>query len=215
MGWTLSGIIVKKPETQKQHSLTKIVSVILLIPALVWSFTALYSLVRNGIYSNTFLLPFSFRVHALHLLNMAIFYIIAFLIILPHRSLKNFSISLSSLFLSNAFYELIYGILFDWTSLQITLPLVVGGIIILLLLNTQFHFLTKEKKSLLRFVACFSILIAIMLTLNQTGFFTEMRLYLTGQSMNDPHNPLWIVSKILSVWMFFPLLSVKSTKPHS
>ncbi len=199
----------------KTASLRKIVSAVLLVPTLVWSFTALYSLVRNGIYSNASLFPFSFRVHALSLLNMAVFYIVIFLIILPRRPLRSFSIPLSLLFLSNAVYELIYGVLYDWTSLQVTLPFTAAGIAILSFINKRFHFLKRDEKGILRFGACFSIFIAIMLTLNQTGFFTEMRLYLTGQTTNDPHNPLWIISKALSVWMFSLLLSVRSTETLS
>ena len=194
--------------------MVKLVSLIMIIPALVWSSTALYNIVRDGIYSNTSLFPFSFRVHAFSLLNMAVFYIITFLIILPHRPLKNFSRSLALLFLSNSSYELIYGIMYDWTSLGATLPLTIVSILVLLLLNRRFHFLANGKKNLLWLVACFTILITIMLTLNQMGFFTEMRLYLTGQSMNDPHNLLWIISKFLSVWMFFPLVNAKSNRIH-
>ncbi|NWG08786.1 MAG: hypothetical protein HXX80_00475 [Nitrososphaerales archaeon] len=197
---------------RRQVQLAKIVSGILLFPALVWSLIAIDVVVKNGIYSYTFVPPLPFRIHALSLLNMAIFYVVTFLTILPHKPLKNFSIALSSLFLSNTIYELIFGILYDWTSLIVTLPLVSGGIILLLFLNGRFHFLTRDKDHLLLFILCFSTLIALMLILNQTGFFAEMHLYLTGQSMKDPHNMLWILSKVLSVWMLFPLLNVLSAK---
>jgi hypothetical protein len=42
-----------------------------------------------------------------------------------------------------------------------------------------------------------------MLMLSHIGFFAQMHLYLSGQTTNDPHNPLWILSKTLCVWMFF------------
>ena len=45
-----------------------------------------------------------------------------------------------------------------------------------------------------------------MFILNYTGFFAQVDLWLKGQTTNDPHNPLWILSKFLCVWMFFPLL---------
>ncbi len=195
--------------------LEKIVSmtlnVALLAPALMWSFIALYSFVGGGIYVNASLFPFSFRVHALSLLSMSLFYIITFLSVSLREPLKKFSIALTLLFLSNAFYELIYGVLYDWTSLQLTLPLTAVGAVVLLRIDRRFRFLRRDGNGLTRFAACLSILFAVMLMLNQMGFFAEMRLYLTGQTANDPHNLLWIISKTLSLWMFLPLLKIRAT----
>lgn len=186
--------------------LDRIVSAILLLPAVVWSVSGITSLVENGLYSYVFLFPLPVKFHTVSVLNISIFYLVTFLMIRPHRPVKNFSISSSMLFLSNAVYELIYGIFLDWRSLLVTMPLVLGGIIVLLVLNRRFDFLSKDKNRILLFILCFSGFMVVMLTLNYAGFFAEMQLYLGGQATKDPHNPVWILSKTLSVWMFFPIL---------
>jgi len=181
-------------------------SLVLLLPAVVWSVSGIKNMIENGFYSYTFLLPLPFRTHTVSVLNISIFYLVAFIMIRPHEPIKNFSISCSLLFLSNAVYELIYGIFYDWTSLIVTVPLVICGIIVSLFLNRRFHFLSNDKNRILLFIVLFGSLVTVMLTLNNAGFFAEMRLYLSGQTADDPHNPLWILSKTLSVWMFLMVL---------
>ena len=179
---------------------------ILLFPDVAWSLAGIKSLAEIGPYSYTFLFPLPLKFHTVSVLNMSLFYLVTFLAIRPLKAFKNFSISSSLLFLSNAFYELTYGIFLDWSSLRVTLPLVACGIILLVFLNRRFHFLSNDKNMILLFLVCFSSFIGVMLALFHTGFFAEMQLYLSGRALNDPHNPLWIVSKTLSVWMFFPVL---------
>jgi len=186
--------------------LDRIASVILLVPAAVWSLSGVKNLAENGFYSYTFLFPLPVKFHTVSVLNIFLFYLVAFLMIRPHKLFKNLSISASLLFLSNSVYELIYGIFLDWSSLVVTIPIVLAGIIVLVFLNRRFHFLSDEKNRILLFLLCFFIFIGAMLTLNHEGFFAEMRLYLSRQATKDPHNPLWILSKTLSVWMFFPVL---------
>ena len=204
--------------------LSKILNVILIFPAMVWSFNGINDLSKKGFSSYTFLTPFPFKSHTVSLLNIAIFYLVTFLIIKPHKPVKNFLISLSLLFLSNALYELVYAIFMcnafilapsidsltppPFGGIIIALPLVLGGIFLLRFLNRQIHFLTNDRNRIFLFLACFSSFIAAMLILNNTGFFAEVYLYLSGQITNDPHNPLWILSKTLCVWMFFPLLGL-------
>jgi len=204
--------------------LSTIVNVILLFPAVVWSVNGINNLLKNGFYSYTFLLPFALKIHTISLLNITIFYLITFLIIKPQKPVKNFSISSSLLFLSNAVYEFVYAIFFcnalvlaprfegpappPFGGIILALPLVLGGILLLRFLNLRFHFLTNDKNKIFLFLLCFSSFIAVMLMLNHTGFFAQMHLYLSGQTTNDPHNPLWFLSKILCVWMFFALLDL-------
>jgi len=186
--------------------LGRIVSAILLFPAIIWSVSGIRNLVENGLYGYTFLFLLPLKFHTVTVLNISIFYLITFLMVRPYKPVKNFSISSSLLFLSNAVYELIYGIFLDWSSLLVTIPLVLGGIILLVLLNWRFHFLSNDNNRIFLFLVCFFSFMAIILMLNQAGFFAEMQLYLSGRTTNDPHNPLWILSKTLSVWMFFPVL---------
>jgi hypothetical protein len=195
----------------------KIVDVILLLPAVVWSLIGIIDILKNGLYSYTFLLPFPLKIHTFTLLPITTFYLTTFLIIKPHKPVKNFLISSSVLFLSNAVYEFVYAIFicnanpalppFGGT---IALPFVLGGIPLLFFLNQRFHFLTNDKRKIFLFLMCFSGFIAVMLVLNHMGFFAQMHLYLSGQATNDPHNPLWILSKILCIWIFFPLLDFYS-----
>lgn len=186
--------------------LGKITSAILLFPGVVWSVAAIKSLMESGPYSYTFLFPLPVKIHMVSVLNISLFYLVTFLMIRPHKPVKNLSISSSLLFLSNAVYELIYGVFYDWSSLAVTLPLVLGGIILLVFVNRRFHFLSNGKKWIFLFLVCFCSFITVMLTLDHTGFFAQMQLYLSGGTTNDPHDPLWILSKVLSVWMFFPVL---------
>ncbi|MFH0897678.1 MAG: hypothetical protein V1850_06505 [Candidatus Bathyarchaeota archaeon] len=204
--------------------LSKILDAILIFPAIVWSFNGINDLSKKGFSSYTFLMPFLFKVHTISLLNIAIFYLATFLIIKPHKPVKNFLVASSLLFLSNALYELVYAIFMcnafmlapsigsltppPFGGIIIALPLVLGGIFLLRFLNRQFHFLTNGRKRLFIFLAGFSSFIAAMLMLNNAGFFAEVYLYLSGQTISDPHNPLWILSKTLCVWMFFPLLGL-------
>jgi len=80
---------------------------------------------------------------------------------------------------------------------------------LLFFLDRRFHFLTKDRNRILLFLMCFLSFIVVMLILDYTGFFVRADLWLKGQTTKDPHNPLWILSKFLSVWMFFPLLDFR------
>jgi len=214
-------------------NLNKIVDVILLLPAAVWSLNGIIDLLKNGLYSYTFLLPFSFKIHTITLLPSTTFYLTTFLIIKPHKPVKNFLIPFSFLILSIAAYEFVYGIFMINTLMPAphfggptptpnppgptpphpqlgpfegSILALLGGIPLLFFLNRRFHFLTNDKRKIFLFLMCFSGFIAVMLVLNHMGFFAQIRLYLSEQTTNDPHNPLWILSKILCIWMFFPLL---------
>lgn len=186
--------------------LDKVANVVLLLPGLVWSIIGVRTLAENGLFRYSFLLPLPVRFHTVSVLNISFFYVAVFLCVTRHKPLSRFTISCSLLFLSNAVYELIYGIFLDWKSLAVALPLSLGGTALLLLLNRRFHFLINDKRRILLLALCLIGLIAIMNSLNETGFFEEMRLYLRGLTAKDPHNYLWILSKTLNVWMFFPVL---------
>jgi hypothetical protein len=205
----------------------KIVDVILLLPAVVWSLIGIIDILKNGLYGYTFLLPFPLKIHTFTLLPITTFYLTTFLIIKPRKPVKNFLIPFSFLFLSIAAYEFVYGIFMINTLMPAPHfggptpphpPLVfegsilalLGGIPLLFFLNRRFHFLTNDKRKIFLFLMCFSGFIAVMLVLNHMGFFAQMHLYLSGQATNDPHDPLWILSKILCIWMFFPLLDFYS-----
>lgn len=219
----------------------KVINVVLLLPAIAWSLNGIIDLLKNGLYGYTFLLPFSFKIHTITLLSITTFYMTTFLIIKPHKPVKNFLISSLFIFLSMAIYEFVYFI-FMINIPTLTLPpqplrlpaqppsplpfplslildILVGprsilgvllGIVLLSFLNLQFHFLITNKRNIFLFLMCLSCFIVIMLVLNHMGFFAQMHLYLSRQTTNDPHNPLWVLSKILCVWMFFPLLDLRS-----
>jgi hypothetical protein len=213
-------------------NLNKIVDVVLLLPAVVWFLNGIIVLFKNGLYSYTFLLPSYFKIHTFTILSITTFYLTAFLIIKPRKPVKNFLIPFSFLFLFVAVYEFVYGIFMINTLMSAphfggpTPPLpppgpfpgpfggsilaLLGGIPLLFFLNRRFHFLTTNRNKIFLFLLCFSSFIAVMLILNYTGFFAQIHLYLSGQITNDPHNPLWILSKILCMWMFFPLLDFHS-----
>jgi len=213
--------------------LSKIVNVILLFPAVVWSVNGINDLLKNGFYSYTFLTPLPFKIHTFTLLPSTTFYLTTFLIIKPHKPVKNFLIPFSFLILSIAAYEFVYGIFMINTSMPAphfggptpphpplgpfegSILALLGGIPLLFFLNRRFHFLTNDKNRIFLFLLGFSGFIAVMLMLSHTGFFAQMHLYLSGQTTNDPHNPLWILSKTLCVWMFFPLLNLYQKSEES
>ena len=217
----------------EMKNFNKIVDAILLLPAVVWSFIGIIDILKNGLYSYTFLLPFPFKIHTFTLLPITTFYLTTFLTIKPHKPVRNFLAAFLFIFISMATYELVYGIFMINTHMFVPhfegappmrlhhrmLPFgpfegsiwaLLGGIPLLFFLNRRFHFLTSDKRKIFLFLTCFSSFIAVMLTLNHLGFFAQMHLYLSGQTTNDPHNPLWILSKILCVWMFFLLLDFRS-----
>jgi len=192
-----------------------VVSVALLLPAVVWALSGVRILVEKGLYSYTFLFPLPVKLHTVSVLNISVFYLTAFLSIRPPKPVKNFSISSLLLFLSNAVYELVYGVFLDWGSLKVTIPLVVVGAGALFFLNRRFHFLVCSRQRSLLFFSGVACLVAVMFTLNGLGFFEEMRLYLSGRAAKDPHNLLWMLSKTVGVWMFLPLLSSISVKSRT
>jgi len=190
------------------------VSSVLLLPALVWSVIGLNDLFRNGLYSYSSLFPFPFKMHTLSLLNVSMFYLATFLVVTPHKPVKNFLITCSLLFLFNAVYEFVFAVFYDWKGLMVALPLVLGGFALVLLLNRKYSFLTNDKRKISLAMLCFSSFLLLMLTLNQSGFFEQVRLYLSGQTETDPHNPLWILSKIVCLWTLFPLLRISLVGLH-
>lgn len=200
------------------------ISAILLFPAIAWSLNGINTLLKDGLYSYTSLPPFPLKIHISTLLLVTTFYLTTFLIIKPYKPLKNFLISFSLLFLSNTVYELVYAVFIcntpmltlplersaplPFSGIVLTLPLILGGILLLLFLNRRFHFLTNDKNKILLFLLYLSSFITVTFMLHYTGFFKQMTLYLSGQTTNDPHNPLWVLSKVLCVWAFFPLLNL-------
>ena len=188
--------------------LSVIVSTALLVPALVWLVIGTYALLHNGFYSYSSLFPLPFKMHSLSLLNVSIFYLVTFLGVTPREPMRNFLIVCSMLFLFNAVYELVFAVFYDSRGLIVALPLALGGGLLVLLLNRKFKFLTRDKTKISLAVLCFSCFLALMLTLYESGFFEHLRLYLSGHTAIDPHNPLWILSKIIALWMLFPLLNL-------
>jgi len=184
------------------------VSTALALPAVVWSVIGLSDLFQNGLYGYSSLFPFPFKMHTLSLLNVSTFYLVTFLLVTPHKPMRNFLITCSLLFLFNAVYEFVFAVFYDWRGLIVALPLVVGGFVLVLLLNLKYKFLTKDRRKISLAMICFSCFLLLMLTLSQSGFFEQVRLYLSGQRGTDPHNLLWILSKIVCLWMLFPLLKL-------
>jgi len=211
-----------------------LVSVILLLPAIIWLLNGIINLLGEGLYSYTFLLPSSFKIHTVTLIAITTFYITVLLTLKPHNPLRNFLVSTLLIFLSNALYEFVYFLFM--CNVHILLPpphhrhparlplpismmlsIMVGprsiiglllGMLLLLLLNLKFHFLRTDRVRILLFLLGFSGFITSMFTLNQMGFFRAVHLYLRRLTPRDPHNPIWMLSKILCIWMFLPLLDV-------
>jgi len=187
---------------------------VLLLPALAWLAIGSNDLFRNGLYSYSSLFPFPFKMHTLSLLNIGMFYLTTFLVVTPHKPVKNFLITCSLLFLFNAVYEFAFAVFYDWKGLIVTFPLVLGGLALVLLLNRRYSFLTSDRRKISLAMICFSCFFLLMLTLNQSGFFEQVRLYLSGQTATDPHNLLWIVSKMVCLWTLFPLLKISRFGLH-
>jgi len=214
----------KRFRISEMKNFNKIVDVILLLPAVAWFLNGMINLLINGLYSYTYLIPFPVKIHTFSLLPITTFYIATFLIVKPHKPVKNFVISSTLLFLSNAIYELVYAIFISphasprspFSRITLILPnlvLVLVGILLLFFLDRRFHFLTKDRNKIFLFLLCFLSFIVVMFILDYTGFFAQAYLWLKEQTSNDPHNPLWILSKILCIWMFFPLLDYYSKPP--
>lgn len=225
----------KKSRIAEGEKLDTIADVILLLPAVIWFFNGMFSLLTDGLYSYTSLIPLSFEVHTFTLLPITTLYLATFLAIKPHEPLKNFLIAFLFVFLSMAVYEFVYGIFMINT--QISAPHIGGtppmhpshrmppfgpfegsilalliGMPLLFFLDRRFHFLTKDRNTLLLFLACFLGFIAGMFILDYMGFFAQADLWLKEQTTKDPHNPLWILSKFLCVWMFFLLLDRRKAR---
>ena len=90
-------------------NLDKMIDVILLLPAVVWFINGIFSLLTNGLYSYTYLIPLPFKIHTFTLIPITTFYLTTFLIIKPHKPVKNFLIAFLFIFLSIAVYEFVYG----------------------------------------------------------------------------------------------------------
>jgi len=210
-------------------NLDKMIDVILLLPAVVWFLNGIFSLLTNGLYSYTYLIPLPFKIHTFTLIPITTFYLTTYLVIKPHKQVRNFLIAFLFAFLSMAVYEFVYGIFMVKTQTSIpysesppplhpphrlspfgpfegSIIALLIGTPLLLFLNRRFHFLTKSRNRILLFLTCFLSFIAVMTILDYTGFFAQVDLWIKGQTTKDPHNPLWILSKFLSIWMFFPLL---------
>ena len=218
-------------------NLNKMIDVILLLPVVVWLLNGIFTLLINGLYSYTYLIPFPFKIHTFTMLPVTTFYLTTYLVIKPHKPVKNFLIAFLLIFLSMAVYEFVYGIFMINTQMSAPhflsppsqhpryrmLPFgpFEGSIIVLLVgtpllffLNQRFHFLTKDRNGILLFLLCSLSFIVVMLILDHTGFFIQADLWLKGQTTKNPHNPLWILSKFLCVWMFFPLLNFYTKTPE-
>ena len=91
-------------------NLDKMIDVILLLPAVVWFLNGIFSLLTNGLYSYTYLIPLPFKIHTFTLIPITSFYLTTYLVIKPHKSVKNFLIAFLFAFLSMAVYEFVYGI---------------------------------------------------------------------------------------------------------
>ena len=210
-------------------NLDKMIDVILLLPAVVWFLNGIFSLLTNGLYSHTYLIPLPFKIHTFTLILITTFYLTTYLVIKPHKPFKNFLIAFLFAFLSMAVYEFVYGIfmiktqtstpysesppplhpphrILSFGPFEGSIIALLIGTPLLLFLNRRFLFLTKSRNRILLFLTCFLSFIAVMSILDYTGFFAQVDLWLKGQTTKDPHNPLWILSKFLSVWMFFLLL---------
>ena len=213
-----------------------IVSVILLLPAIIWLLNGIINLLGEGLYSYT-LLPSFFKIHTVTLIAITTFYITVLLTLKPHNPFRNFLISTLLLFLSNALYEFVYFLFMCNVHIlppphrrhpprlpppiSMMLSIMVGprsiiglllGTFLLLLLNLKFHFLRTDRVRILLSLLGFSGFITSMFTLNQIGFFRAVHLYLRGLTPRDPHNLIWMLSKILCIWMFFPLLDVEFSR---
>jgi len=233
---------------RKMKNLNKLIDIVLLLPGVVWLLNGIFSLLINGLYGYTYLIPLHFKIHTFTLLPITTFYLTMYLVIKPHKPVKNFLISFSFVFLSMAIYEFVFFLFMRNISvsptphqlppplqplpqyqppppssspLLIILDILVGpksilgvlfGILLLDCLNLRFHFLTKNKNRILLFFLCFVSFIAVMFILNYTDFFAQVDLWLKKQTTKNPHNPLWILSKFLCVWMFFPLLDFRPSQ---
>ena len=212
----------------------------LILSPVVWLFNGIFSLSINGLFGYTFLIPLPFKIHTFTLIPITIFYLATFIIIKPHSPVKNFLIALSLTIISIAIYEFVYGIFMIKTHASAkhflcptpphplhrippfgpfegSIMTLLAGTPLLFFLNRHFDFLTKDRKRIFLFLTCFLGFIVVMLILDHTGFFTQVDLWLKGQTTKDPHNLSWILSKILCAWMFFSLLNfhIKPQNRHT
>ena len=82
-----------------------IIDVILLFPVVVWLLNGIFTLLINGLYSYTYLIPLPFKIHTFTLLPVTTFYLTTYLVIKPRKPIKNFLIAFLLIFLSMAVYE--------------------------------------------------------------------------------------------------------------
>lgn len=201
-------------------------------PALLWSLAGLGDLIQKGLYGHTLLPPLHFRIHTVTLLSLTSFFLTAFLLVRPRRPVRNFLIPLPFLFLSMAAYELVFFVFMSRVlagapppgrpspaplpiPLLVLLSVLAGpgsvfgvliGLLWLWLLDLKLRFLNRGRRGFLLFLVGFVGFLVVMTVLHCTGFFREVHLYLSGRTPHDPHNLLWLFSKVLCVWMFFPLI---------
>lgn len=78
--------------------------------------------------------------------------------------------------------------------------------VFLIVLNQIFGFLTTDKRKISLAILIFCGFLLSIYALSHTSFFTELHIFLDNPTAKNPHNPLWLLTKITGLWGFYPLI---------
>jgi len=171
--------------------------VVPLVVGVLWVFAALLTLVREGLWTHSPLVPIMwFQPHTLTVLSMSSFFFFTFYCLnylFPHvRAVLSYAFVVLGL----TFYDFVFA-LFEFLVTQHNKPTVMAcpflaALFIIVLYNRRYRFLTVSPL----FFVFLGVFVSAMTLLSFSGFFETLHAGI------DPHpnNWLWFVGKFTGVW---------------
>ncbi|GIW66727.1 MAG: hypothetical protein KatS3mg095_0625 [Candidatus Parcubacteria bacterium] len=92
---------------------------------------------------------------------------------------------------------------------KISIFIIVFIAIFLFFINKNYNFLNAQKINIYISLFIFIFFLIIMIILRQQGFFIKTLFWFTGFMDINPHNLLWVLSKLLAMLMFLPIIKIK------
>jgi hypothetical protein len=93
--------------------------------------------------------------------------------------------------------------------LKISIFIIVFLSVFLWLINRKNNLFNFKKINVYFSLVIFTIFLTVMIILREQGFFLKTLLWFSGITHTNPHNLLWVLSKLLAMLMFFPIIKTK------